>query len=351
MARGLLPKLVILAAAAVLSNQLRRLFTTMTTNEMNDERAQYVYDVEVFPQLLSDRNTNITNREEEYDDEEEEEDLKPLPWSLPSIQKSAPRQSSVDFMSELDELKRSLNISLPWDDGSLLPTPIISLNLPKTATTTMFEYFRCGGFDSAHTYSSGSIRIGECMRDNLLSDAPPFRGCEFTAKGKRIQFYSDIGTVEPRLCFYSSLHDGGLEQIAKFYPRATMFMVHRKFEDWYESVSKWGTGRLFRKWRNACGFAGPHSDMQNSTDKQCTQEDVTCWRSFYYAHTEKIRRFAIDHPSLTYLELQLDEKTPSALEFYTGISSKCFKDCHPGKPKDPNVDLKTYQKCKPISTA
>ncbi|KAL3773296.1 hypothetical protein ACHAW5_000243 [Stephanodiscus triporus] len=349
MTGGLLPKLVILAAAAVLLNQLRRLFATMTTNEMNDERAQYVYDVEFFPITLSDRNTNLTNREEENDDDDEE-DWKPLPWSLPSIQKSAPQKSSVDFMSELDELKRSLNISLPWYDRSLLPTPIISLNLPKTATTTMSVYFRCGGFNSAHTYSSGSNRIGECMRDNLLSDAPPFRGCDTTREGKRIQFYSDIGTVEPR-CFYSSLHDGGLEHIFKFYPRATIFMVHRKFEDWYESVSKWGRGRLFHKWRNACGFAGPHSDVLNSTDKRCTQEDVTCWRSFYNAHTEKIRRFAIDHPSLTYLELQLDETTPSALELYTGISLECFQDCHPGKPTDPNVDLKTYKKCKPISTA
>ena len=184
---------------------------------------------------------------------------------------------------------------------------------------------------------------GDCMRDNYLSDAPPFRGCDVNAEDRRVQFYSDIGVQGPH-CFYSSLHDGGLENIAKFYPRATILLLHRKFEDWYESVLKWGSGRLLRIWRDVCGFAGPRSVAR---EYRCLKTDVACWRGFYNAHTEKIRRFAIDHPSLTYLEVQLDGTTPSALGSYTGIPPDCFWHCRPGKPKDPNIDLKTYKRCKP----
>jgi hypothetical protein len=182
------------------------------------------------------------------------------------------------------------------------------------------------------------------MRDNYLLDAPPFRGCDMHVEDQRIQFYSDIGVQGPH-CFYSSLHDGGLEHIARFHPQATILLLHREFEDWYESILKWGSGRLLQIWTKVCGFEGPRSDVRKS---RCQKTDVTCWRSFYDAHTEKIRRFAIDHPSLTYLEVQLDATTPSALESYTGISSKCFQHCHPGKPKDPNIDLKTYKKCHPL---
>jgi hypothetical protein len=71
-------------------------------------------------------------------------------------------------------LKRRLNISLPWWDdhrssssSSSLPTPIIALNLPKSATLTLYEYFNCGGYVSAHTFVNRSIRVGEWRRAPL----------------------------------------------------------------------------------------------------------------------------------------------------------------------------------------
>ncbi|KAL3808543.1 hypothetical protein ACHAXA_002710 [Cyclostephanos tholiformis] len=385
MSRGLLlTKLVMLAAAAsLLIDQLRSLRTlssssrlmgtfdgwdrphgptpstarTAKSDDMNGEIAQDGEDDDdvVVASTISDGNaTTIDIHEEDEEDEEEKnkktEKWKPLPWSLPNlIRKSTIQQSSLDFMNELGSMKRGMNISLPWegdDDAPAirispsLPTPIISLNLPKSATYSLYEYFHCGGLTSAHAFSAGSIRIGECMRDNFLSDAPPFRGCDLNGMDQRIQFYSDIGIQGPK-CYYPSLHDGGLEHIAKFYPNATILLLHRKFDDWHASIRKWGGGRLLKIWKNTCGFAGD--------DGQCLPSDIACWRSFYDAHTEKIRRFAIDHPSLTYLELQLDERTPMALEMYTGISSECFKDCHPGKPTDPTIDMKTYNRCKPIN--
>ena len=179
------------------------------------------------------------------------------------------------------------------------------------------------------------------MLDNYLSDEPPFRGCDLNLGGQQFQFYADIGVAEPH-CFYPSMHDGGLEHIAKFYPRATILLLHRKFEDWHESVLSW----IFDRWTKVCSFAGPHSDKHTSSNVQCLHKDVTCWRSFYNAHTEKIQRFTIDHPSLTYLEVQLDRTTPSALESYTGIPPNCFQDCHPKRPKDP-----AYKKCNPITAA
>ena len=198
MARGrLLLMLALLAAAAVSSDQLRRLLalsstetaddesgdqprgpypsirTTTTTDERNDERARRRgEDGGVVAPTLSGGNATMINGQEEDDYEEdedededaeaEEEEWKPLPWSLPNrIRKTVPPQSSVEFMNELDGLKRSLNISLPWDDRSSLPTPIISLNLPKSATLTLYEYFKCGGLVSAHTFVNRSIRVGE----------------------------------------------------------------------------------------------------------------------------------------------------------------------------------------------
>ena len=308
-----------------------------------------------------------------------------LPWSLPA----PPEEdvSSEEFMARIGRLKRSKGAVLPWDDAeefdsgprsaasalsnitARLPRPIIQLSLPKSATLTLSRFFACGGVPSRHTHHSGGSRIGDCMLDNLLAEKdgetnksrPPFFGCDVFnsthvnrhgrtvqpsnwADGTPIEFYSDVGAVEPR-CFYSTLHDGGLEHVARHHPDSTMILIRRDFDSWYDSVKRWGRGRLLGRWRKKCGFRG-RSDAGKEED--CAHEDEACWRSFYEGHTEKIRRFALDHLDMTYIEVGLDERTAGSLERYTGIRSGCFEHCRPGKPADPKVDPKTYKRCKPV---
>jgi hypothetical protein len=54
------------------------------------------------------------------------------------------------------------------------------------------------------------------------------------------------------------------------------------------------------------------------------------WANFYHAHTQKIRDFAMKHLSMTYLEVELNDKMGELLERYTGVSASCVMDCHPG---------------------
>ena len=181
------------------------------------------------------------------------------------------------------------------------------------------------------------------MRDNFVSGENPFHGCDYHSKLNRtIEFYSDIGIQHGqsgRGCWYSSINDGGLEHIAKYYPNATIFMVLRNASSWYHSVKKWGSGRLFYGWKRRCGFSGSLGNH--------TQAD---WEDFYHAHTEKIRQFALKNLHMTYVEVELEMANAGIImEYYTGIRARCLQHCYPGPPKDPNVNLKTYKKCKPMS--
>jgi uncharacterized protein CbrC (UPF0167 family) len=277
----------------------------------------------------------------------------PLPWSLPKV--PAIRKTSKEFMKELAALKRNRKLTLPWElptsNSTLkLPTPIFILNLPKSGTQTLAEYFKCGNIESSHTYVR-TTRTGDCLRDNYLVDQAsnvhgeknPLRGCNEVTKiyhipkshpdyGKNatVMTYSDIGTPYPGRCFYSSVHDGGLEHLYKYYPNATIMLLTREVESWYSSLSKWNEGFLLKRWKNRCGFRGSIGDG--------SKED---WIDFYHAHTEKIRNFAKDHLSLTYVEMELED-APSMIEFYTGVKSDCFQHCLPGK--------KTGEACKPVGT-
>ena len=265
-------------------------------------------------------------------------DFEPLPWSLPKLS-SLMDLSSADFMKKYIAMKKEHNITLPWEQSSedsygktKLPLPVISLNFPKSATLTMRQFFKCGGVTSIHT-SSQQGRLGICMMENMLADKPPIENCDThkrQGKTDKIGFISDIGLQGPP-CFYSSLHDGGLEGIAKYYPYSTILLVTRNATSWHKSIKKWGT--LLHRWGKVCKFDGSYhgEQVQHWNNLYQSESKEQYWADFYNAHTQKIREFVMNHPSLTYVEVQLeDPKMGEILEYYTGIPSTCVMDCHPG---------------------
>lgn len=265
------------------------------------------------------------------------EDFQPLPWSLPEPSELTDL-SSAEFMEKYISMKRKHSISLPWETSTddygatKLPLPIISLNFPKSATLTMRQFFKCGGVTSIHT-SSQQGRLGICMMENMLADNPPMQNCDThrrQGKTDKIGFISDIGLQGPP-CFYSSLHDGGLEGIAKHYPDSTILLVTRNSTSWHKSIKKWGT--LLNRWKRVCGFDGSlHGEqVQYWNDLYKSESKENYWAQFYNSHTQKIREFVLKHKSLTYVEVELeDPKMGDLLEYYTGIPSTCVMDCHPG---------------------
>jgi hypothetical protein len=276
-----------------------------------------------------------------YHDSNYTKNFQPLPWSLP--RPSPVRyQTSEEFMADYIALKRKNNIPLPWeqdkykDDKVTLPRPIIGLNFPKSATLTMSEYFKCGGITSIHTYTNHG-RIGICMMENQLADKPPMEGCNTHQRSKRmkettpVEVIFDIGLQGPP-CYYASVHDGGLENIAKYYPEGTIMLVTRNATDWYKSFEGWGS--ILKRWGRSCGFDGTlEGDGMEYWNRlyHSNESKMQYWIEFYEAHTQKIREFALENLSLTYVEVQLESETMAEqLERYTGVEQSCVQVCHPG---------------------
>ena len=334
-----------LVALPHIFNQTRRLNTTVSPQQLHSSissssrKKANQNEIAAYP-VVQRKNGNATF---------------PLPWSLPEV--PAIMKTSQEFMKELDELKRKNDIPLPWNDFSSktndtiqssdrntptvttdrtfrLPTPVVILNLPKSGTQTLQQYFQCGKLRSAHTYVNNpnvnfrKVRIGDCLRENFLANDPPFRNvAPFDSCDRFVGIngnhsvitYSDIGVAfSKKKCFYSTLHDGGLDHLVEYYPNATLVLMVRNADSWYDSIRKWGKGRILRLWNVTCDFHGPF--------RTGTKED---WIGFYHAHTEKIRQFAKKHLGVTYVEVELNKDTPSAMEFYTGVSAKCFRHCYP----------------------
>ncbi len=320
------------------------------------------------PQRESDQDNHHTNKKKGrrnkkplpryHDSNYTKDSFEPLPWSLPEPS-STRYQTSEEFMVDYIALKRKHNIPLPWEqdkykkDQVTLPRPIIGLNFPKSATLTMSEYFKCAGIVSRHTATQDG-RIGICMMENHLADKPPMEGCN-THRNKKektepkpIEVIFDIGLQGPP-CYYASVHDGGLENIAKHYPEGTIMLVTRNATKWFNSFEGWGG--IMSKWKKSCGFDGSlelegmkyWSDSYRSNRNNKRQY----WIDFYEAHTQKIREFALQHLSLTYVEVELEnDRMAEQLERYTGVKQSCVQVCHPG----PNWIRKhdTTSKCHPV---
>ncbi|CAB9500842.1 expressed unknown protein [Seminavis robusta] len=74
-----------------------------------------------------------------------------------------------------------------------VPLPIFVPSLPKSGTTSVHNYFLCGGQKSAHhVYRiDGQVKnkIGRCVKRNVARNMPPFQGCGDT------DIWTDTGFV------------------------------------------------------------------------------------------------------------------------------------------------------------
>jgi hypothetical protein len=218
-----------------------------------------------------------------------------------------------------------------------VPHPIFVANLPKSGTSSIHKYFNCGGVPSSHTYAPAllnvtagnnnstttttfSQRIGVCMENNIRMGQPPFRHCS----GIDTLVWADCGYVRGRHCFYPSVH--ALDEIYRSYPNSTVLLVTRDVDSWYGSLARHAGGSLVRRWMT-CDITGGGVERAAGNASSPSSAEAQL-KQFYVAHRDRIRRFARRHPSITYVELSLQEDTGRQLEAAIGIPASCWKKCN-----------------------
>ena len=218
-----------------------------------------------------------------------------------------------------------------WDPGAQgrhqeptplkVNTPIFVAALPKSGTTSIWQYINCGARAASHqwvkTEDGQSVQSGVCMRNNIWIDRPPFEGC-----GK-YDVFADTGYslfVSPGIsdCYYPSI--SALPAIYKHYPNATIIMIARNSTSWLNSMQAWGDGSLLMRWKNC----------KMTSHLPSTPNDPDAFRAFYEWHTEHVRNFAQQHPSLSYIEVELESPiTGQILQEQIGIPASCWGKCTP----------------------
>lgn len=217
-----------------------------------------------------------------------------------------------------------------WDPGAegqgkdptplKVQTPIFVASLPKSGTTSIWQYFNCGARLASHQWvksADGVIQAGMCIRENIALGQAPFQGCGkydvYTDTGFSLNIASGIAD-----CYYPSI--SALDAIYEHYPDATIILITRNSTSWLNSMQTWGDGTLLKRWR-FCNMTGHLSR---------TPDDPYAFRAFYEWHTEHIRRFATKHSSLAYIEVALESaRVGRVLEEKIGIPARCWGRCSP----------------------
>lgn len=234
-----------------------------------------------------------------------------------------PLKTAIDAPRPPRRSSTAGRISNRNSNGMKIPSPVFVTGLPKSGTTSTWKYFLCGlgSGKAAHQWAevvqedsdkesdnngkTEKVRLGKCFQQNMKNNRPLLEGCG------DYHVWTDMGVIAPGTCFYPSIH-GGLEALYKDYPQATLLSVVRDTDSWVNSTTQFNS--LWDRWiANKCDkFPG----------KGSTRYD---YAKFYDWHTEMVRQFAKDHPSMTYIEVTLEgNDTGRILEEKTGVNASCW---------------------------
>lgn len=206
-----------------------------------------------------------------------------------------------------------------------VPKPVFVMNLQKSGTNYAHSFFECGlglGY-SANQYLRNSTghhgKIGQCMYNNYAADKPLVEGCGgYTSYVNAGTYWKDWEANKFK-CFYPGIH--GLDNIAKNYPNSTIMMFKFDTAKWLKGAAKQD---MLRKISDYCddigGFPKPTKRKETT---EAEQEAI--WTKFYQGYLDSIRAFTRLHPSLTYVEVEVESaETPSILEKATGLPANCY---------------------------
>lgn len=170
-----------------------------------------------------------------------------------------------------------------------LPKPYINLGFPKIGSSSLYSFFRCGGYKSTHFYcGKGGEVCAKCIDESVSAGLTPLAKCTESEVHTQI----DNGVEFPQIEHLEKLVHG---------TNATFFLTFRSMEAWYRSLQNWPpdpqsmrlTNRL--KMLNITGF-------QKGVGK-----DIWEFSEWFCNHVTRVREIVAQNPSHTLLEVDIED--------------------------------------------
>eukprot|EP01082_Thalassiosira_pseudonana_P006616 g6182.t1 g6182 contig20:1016324-1019061(+) len=170
-----------------------------------------------------------------------------------------------------------------------LPKPYINLGFPKMGSSSLFSFFRCGGYKSTHFYcGKGGEVCAKCIDESVSAGLTPLAKCTESEVHTQI----DNGVEFPQIEHLEKLVHG---------TNATFFLTFRSMEAWYRSLQNWPPDPQSMRLTNQL-------KMLNITGFQKgVGKDIWEFSEWFCNHVTRVREIVAQNPSHTLLEVDIED--------------------------------------------
>jgi hypothetical protein len=182
---------------------------------------------------------------------------------------------------------------------------VFVIGLPKTGTTSLHEFFKCGGRSSAHWRCVGKRRCGECIEFNVRRGRPPVQGCgDFDVYAQ-----IDVDADGNHSCYFPQID--ALATLYRHYPRATYILNTRPFDHWNRSIHHWHD--MYKRLRYKCRWPFVQAN------------DTDFFRRLHRQVQLHARSFQREHPEMHLVDIDIESNvTGRVLSSEFGIPEACW---------------------------
>ena len=186
-----------------------------------------------------------------------------------------------------------------------IKSKIFVIGLPKTGTTSLHEFFKCGNRSSAHWKCIGKRRCGECIESNVQRQRPPMQGCgDFDVYAQM-----DVDGDGNHSCYFPQID--ALDVLYRYYPGATYILNTRPFDHWNRSIHRWHG--MYNRLRHKCRW--PFVQANDTDFFKRLHREVQL-----HAHS-----FQREHPEMRLVTINIESNvTGRVLSSEFGIPKECW---------------------------
>ena len=212
----------------------------------------------------------------------------------------------VDVVTQVDMNGKNTALTLR-NTVVASPQKIFVMGMPKSGTTSIMKFFRCGQRKTSHWLCANRKACGNCIYDNMQKNRDPIHNCgDFDVYA---QMDRDGG--DGKLCFFPQID--ALDALHAYHPDATFILNLRPPDHWLKSVDSW---KHLRKRLIDCNISTLPKGVGGHDD------EMLHW---YTSHADMIRTFVKQHPSHRLVEVQIeDEDAGVTMEKAFGIPRTCW---------------------------
>jgi len=181
---------------------------------------------------------------------------------------------------------------------------IINLGMPKTGSTSLQYFFKCGGSYKASHDICGAVSCGDCIRNNVENKRTPFTDCgDYNA-------WTQMDMCQPPdHCYFPQID--ALPALLQAYPNAIYLLPKRDTRDWIQSLKEWDNRGKFRP-----------MDVRFKDCRFATRGPITSFEEFLQDHFSRVRSLCSKH-GVTLVEFFLEQAGP-LFHAFPDIKQTCW---------------------------